>query len=618
MAGLFEELKRRNVIRVAILYVVTAWLMLQAADVGMSALDLPDWTGKFVMFLLALGFPIALIFSWIYELTPEGIKRESEIDRSESITSHTAHRINLTIGVLLVVAIAVVVADRLIEEEPAAQAPAVVPAAGAPEPAQQVDDKSVAVLPFANMSGNPDEDYFSDGMTEEILNVLAKSTSLKVAARTSVFKFKGQGGDIRKIGEELGVGHVIEGSVRRDGERIRVTAQLIRVDDGFHVWSETYDRELKSVFAIQDDIARRIAGELQATLEVGQAAGDRPDVDPRAYDDYLKGRALYRARQDIARAVAHFERAVREAPEMASGWASLCLALEVAHWFLTPLELEALGDVLDRMRQAAGRAAELEPGGAMTLHALANVSRASGAYGQAERLYLKSIAADPTYPDVREDYAEFLFNMGYIGESLVAARELVELEPLVWVFWGRVGDVGAYWDRSDLTAEFSESVQKIDPTAVFGLLGEFQQSFVNGRYEEARAAMEAAYREDPASIGPERTLFLWSLGETGIDDEVATDAIEQNRFYSQYAIPRGDADLFFRSIAVTQAPQQRYAASYPLFMPIAAAFVGDPRATQLLREYGYEAYWRQRGWPANCRPLDEDDFECGPVTGSRP
>ena len=255
-------------------------------------------------------------------------------------------------------AIAVVVADRLIEEEPAAQAPAVVPAAGAPEPAQQVDDKSVAVLPFANMSGNPDEDYFSDGMTEEILNVLAKSTSLKVAARTSVFKFKGQGGDIRKIGEELGVGHVIEGSVRRDGERIRVTAQLIRVDDGFHVWSETYDRELKSVFAIQDDIARRIAGELQATLEVGQAAGDRPDVDPRAYDDYLKGRALYRARQDIARAVAHFERAVREAPEMASGWASLCLALEVAHWFLTPLELEALGDVLDRMRQAAGRAAD--------------------------------------------------------------------------------------------------------------------------------------------------------------------------------------------------------------------------------------------------------------------
>lgn len=614
MAGLFEELKRRNVIRVAILYVVTAWLMLQAADVGMSALGLPDWTGKLVMFLLALGFPIALIFAWIYEFTPDGIKRESEVDRSESITGHTARRVNLTIGVLLVVAIIVVVADRLIGEKPAAPAPAM----ALSEPAQPVHDKSVAVLPFANLSGNPDEEYFSDGMTEEILNVLAKNTALKVAARTSVFKFKGQGGDIRQIGDELGVGHVIEGSVRRDGERIRVTAQLIRVDDGFHVWSETYDRELKSVFAIQDDIARRIAGELQATLDVGQVSGDRPDVAPQAYDDYLKGRALYRARQDISRAVAHFERAVQDAPEMASGWASLCLALEVAHWFLTPLELMALGDVLERMRQAAERAAELEPGAAMTLHALANVSRSSGAYSQAERLYLKSIAADPTYPDVREDYSEFLFNMGFIEESLVAARELVDLEPLVWVFWGRIGDVGAYWDRSDLTAEFSQSIQKIDPTAVFGLLGAFQQAFANGRYEEARAAMEVAYRKDPASIGPERTLFLWSTGEPGIDDEVATEAIDKSVFYSQYAIPRGDADLFFRSIAVVHAPQQRYATSYPLFMPVAAPFVGDPRARQLLRDYGFEAYWRQRGWPANCRPLGEDDFECGPVTGPRP
>jgi len=618
LAGLFEELKRRNVIRVAILYVVTAWLMLQAADVGMSALGLPDWTGKFVMFLLALGFPIALIFSWIYELTPEGIKRESEIDRSESITSHTAHRINLTIGVLLVVAIAVVVADRLIEEEPAAQAPAVVAAAGAPEPAQPVDDKSVAVLPFANLSGNPDEDYFSDGMTEEILNVLAKNTALKVAARTSVFKFKGQGGDIRKIGEELGVGHVIEGSVRRDGERIRVTAQLIRVDDGFHVWSETYDRELKSVFAIQDDIARRIAGELQATLEVGEAAADRPDVDPQAYDDYLKGRALYRARRDIARAVAHFERAVQEAPEMAAGWASLSLALEVAHWFVTPLQLEALGNVLDRMRKAAGKAEELDPGSAMTLHALANVARADGAYSQAERLYLKSIASDPTYPDVREDYAELLFNMGYVDEALVAARELIGLEPLVWVFWARIGDVGAYLDRSDLTAEFSESVLKVDPTTAFGLLGEFQQAFVNGRFDEARVAMDAAYQKDPASVGPERALFLWSIGEVDIDEEIARAAIGHSIFYSQYAIPLGDADLLFRSLEVSRAPQHRYAMSYALFMPIAAPYLADPRAKQLLRDHGYERYWRQRGWPANCRPLGDDDFECGPITGSRP
>ena len=613
--GLFAELKRRNVIRVAILYVVTAWLMLQAADVGMSALGLPDWTGKLVLFLLALGFPIALIFSWIYELTPEGIKRESEIDRTESITGHTGHRINITIGVLLVLAIVVVVADRLVvdDDAPSPAAAALAP----PADEAEVDDKSIAVLPFANLSGNPDEDYFSDGMTEEILNVLAKNTALKVAARTSVFKFKGQGGDIRQIGEELGVGHVIEGSVRRDGERIRVTAQLIRVDDGFHVWSETYDRELKSVFAIQDDIARRIADALEATL--GAAGADAPeprgDVDPAAYEDYLKGRALYRARSDIPRAIGYFEETVELAPEMAAAWASLTLSLEVAHWFVSPLERAALGDVIGRMRMAAERAAALEPRSAMTLHALANVARADLRFAEAERLYLQSIAADPTYPDVREDYAEFLYHLGFPDESLAASRELVALEPLVWVFWGRIGDVGTLLDRDDLIEEYELRMQELAPTADFGVLARYGQSFSHGRFEEARELLGQAYRKDPASAGPGRALFLWSMGEPGMDDEMARFMIRRKSVFVQYAIPRGDSDLFFEAARLAHVPEARYTLHYSLGLPIAAPLLSDPRARAVIRDLGFEAYWRQRGWPALCRPLGDDDFECGPDAG---
>ena len=615
MAGFLEELKRRNVIRVAILYVVTAWLMLQAADVGMSALGLPDWTGKLVMFLLALGFPIALTFSWIYELTPEGIKRDSEVDRSESITTQTGHRINITIGVLLVVTLVVVMVDRFVLQPPVADTPATaaVPSGSA---ADAVEDKSIAVLPFANLSGNPDEDYFSDGMTEELLNVLAKNTALKVAARTSVFRYKGEGGDIREIGAELGVAHVIEGSIRRDGERIRVTAQLIRVDDGFHVWSETYDRELKSVFAIQDDIAQRIARELEATLGADALVPEpRADVNPAAYEDYLKGRALYRARSDLPRAVAHFERTVELAPDMAAAWSSLCLSLEVAHWFASSLEHAALGDVLGRMRVAAGQAARLEPRSAMTLHALANVARSDLRFAEAERLYLQSIAADPTYPDVREDYSEFLYHMGFPGESLAASRDLVALEPLVWVFWARIGDVGMLLDRDDLIEEFYERVNELAPTEVTGLLGRYGQALANGRYEDARDLMEDAYRRDPASVAPDRAMFLWSMGGPGIDDETARFVIRRKSVFVQYAIPKGNLDLFFESARLSHVPEARYTLFYSLGLPIAAPLLSDPRAKALIRDLGFEAYWRQRGWPALCRPLGDDDFECGPAAG---
>jgi TolB-like protein len=266
-----------------------------------------------------------------------------------------------------------------------------------------LEGPSLAVLPFANLSGDPNQEYFSDGMTEELLNVLARLPGLKVAARTSVFEIKGKGGDVREIGHKLGVSHIVEGSVRRDGEHVRVTAQLVRVADGFHVWSESYDRDREGVFALQDDIARHIAEQLQAQLGVAEMPPPRAAIDPIAHDEYLKGHTLLRQRKNLPEAIAHLRAAVTRAPEFAPGWADLSFAYDVVRSYTTPDQRSMLGDVLTNMRDAAEHAAAAAPATALTLHALANVARAETRYAEAEELYRRAQEADPTYPDVRED-----------------------------------------------------------------------------------------------------------------------------------------------------------------------------------------------------------------------
>ncbi len=239
--SLFAELKRRNVIKVGAAYlVVVAWLVVQAASIGFPAFDAPPWALRVFIFVALLGFPISLVLAWVFDVTADGVKADFGARGGKLIFVAAAALAALAVGWYL-------------KGQPSYRA-SDVPADSSP---------SVAVLPFANVSGKPDEDYFSDGMTEELLNVLARLPKLKVAARTSVFEFKGKGGDVRAIGRRLGVSHIVERSVRREDEQARVTAQLIRVADGFHVWSESYDRELESVFALQDDIARHIAGQLR-------------------------------------------------------------------------------------------------------------------------------------------------------------------------------------------------------------------------------------------------------------------------------------------------------------------------------------------------------------------
>jgi TolB-like protein len=276
----FDELKRRNVVRVAIVYVITAWLVLQMADVVLNNIEAPGWVFQVIMLVLGLSLPIVLVFAWAFEMTPEGLKRERDVDRGQSITHHTSRKLDFAIIAVLVLALGYFAYDKFVLQPTGGDAPSAAgddtakrdepTAAGAPQQAnvQGPAEKSIAVIPFVNLSSDPEQEYFSDGISEELLNVLAQLPGLRVAARTSSFQFKGKSLDISQIADTLNVAHILEGSVRKSGTKLRITAQLIKADDGFHIWSKTYDREMTDIFTIQDEIAGAISEALKVQLEL--------------------------------------------------------------------------------------------------------------------------------------------------------------------------------------------------------------------------------------------------------------------------------------------------------------------------------------------------------------
>lgn len=306
MSTFFNELKRRNVVRVAVAYLILGWLVFQIAETLLPGFGAPEWIFKTLVLLVAIGFPFAVLFAWAFELTPEGLKKTGEVDVTASVTGSTGKKINAVIITSLVVALVYFVWDRQqlidaangVAEPVAAIDEAPNPDAdesNAPEPADETTDKrrSIAVLPFVNMSSDAEQEWFADGLTEEILNSLARTPDLLVAARTSSFKFKGSGEDIPTIAESLGVEHVLEGSVRRSGDRLRVTAQLIRANDGFHLWSETFDRTMNDVIEIQEQVAIEIADALETAMDpeaLARMVSTGTSSVP-AYEAYLQGLA---------------------------------------------------------------------------------------------------------------------------------------------------------------------------------------------------------------------------------------------------------------------------------------------------------------------------------------
>ena len=320
MSQLFQELKRRNVFRVALAYLAVGWLVLQVVQLVLESTSAPDWVMQVFLLAVAVGFPFAVLFAWAFELTPEGLKREQEVARDKSITRQTGRKLNRTIIVVLTVAIAILLAEKFVLERDTAA-----PAA--------VTETSIAVLPFVNMSSDPEQEYFSDGISEEILNVLAQIPDLHVTSRSSAFQFKGEDIDIPTVANQLGVRHVLEGSVRKSGSNVRITAQLIAADFDKHLWSESYDRVLTDTFAIQDEISAAIAAALGETLgfEFAVAESVRESIDADAYNEYLRGvyNLEQRTKDSLEAASRNFERAIAIEPDYAAAHARLAITFGV-------------------------------------------------------------------------------------------------------------------------------------------------------------------------------------------------------------------------------------------------------------------------------------------------
>ena len=432
---ILEELRRRNVFRVGIAYLVVSWLVTQVLDVVLESFGSPDWVMKTILAVLAAGLPLALIFAWAFEMTPEGIKKEKDVDRSQSITHKTGRKLDFTIIGILVLALGYFAWDKFIYHQ--AHDADDSGLANVEEPAAaDSTEKSIAVLPFVNMSSDAEQEYFSDGISEEILNALAKVKELQVAGRTSSFAFKGENQDLRMIGETLGVDHILEGSVRKSGNTVRITAQLIEVGSGFHLWSETYDRELVDVFAIQDEISTAILKELKATLlEDEGSAVKAARTNAEAYDLYLlaKQRMYERTGPNIKAAAELLDRAIAIDPGYAPAYAQRGIA--------TLLLSEGVGSYGDIPRDQAlaqgklylDKALELDP---MLAEAWAGLGLmyqqelTAESWFKAVDVLEKALAMNPGLIDASNWLHNALQLVGRPGDAGKVVMDMIERDPL--------------------------------------------------------------------------------------------------------------------------------------------------------------------------------------------
>jgi len=451
----FDELKRRNVFRVAVAYIIAGWLVMQVADVVLDGIEAPTWVMKVFLLVIALGFPLALIISWAYELTPEGIKKERDVDRTRSITPETGRKLNLiTIG-LIVAMLAFTVVDRLWLDHPPQEGAA----ASADLPG--VSPNSIAVLAFDDLSPDGDQAYFAEGLSEELLNVLAQIPNLQVAGRTSSFAFRGQQKDLREIGELLNVAHILEGSVRKAGDRIRVTAQLVKASDGFHLYSETYDRDLVDVFAVQDEIASSISKALLTKI-IGVDVKEATTTDTEAYELYLMARQRIHTR-DIFN--------LREADTM------LDRALEIDPIYAPALAQKAL--VIHLMSDSLGAYGDIPIAQALP------VSR---------RYVEQALALDPDLAEAHAVNGLLLDDLDRLDEAIESLNRAVEINP-------NLSDAGN-WLSTTLTAlgrrqesrAVLEGIVERDPTygpAFNNLIGSYLRQ---GQSDRADALIERVAR----------------------------------------------------------------------------------------------------------------------------
>jgi TolB-like protein len=428
--SLFGELKRRNVFRVAIAYLAASWLLIEVAETIFPLFGFGDTPARLVVILLVIGFPLFLVFSWLYELTPEGLKLEKDVDRTGPASRAGTTRLDRVIMVLLVLAVGYFSVDKFVIE-PRRVAEIVEETAQQARSAALVEsygEQSIAVLPFVNLSADPEQEYFADGISEEILNLLAQIPELRVISRSSAFSFKGRDIAIPEVARQLNVAHVLEGSVRKAGERVRITAQLIEARSDTHLWSQAYDRTLEDIFAVQDEIAAAIGEALKVKLTLVAGEAVQPTAikaaSSAAYDAYLRGRDLIsqRGRKNTTAAIPHLQRALRLDGNFASAHAQLAMAL-IFHEGYTPIDRHTAIEHLDRARALEPDLAEAHAGRALlAIHD----QDFESAVGHAR----KALAANPNYVDAMRWLANALYGLGRDEEAEAIREQMLVIDPL--------------------------------------------------------------------------------------------------------------------------------------------------------------------------------------------
>src|SRR5213079_809610 len=430
----FSELKRRNVYKVAVAYAVVAWLLIQASSIFFPAFDAPSWVMKIFIIVIVFGFPVALIFSWAFEITPEGIKLESEIERSKSIKRRTGRKI-----VAITIALAVVAAGLFVYQ-------LVQPKVGTAlldvrsdsakdegrlgEPSLPAPNKSVAVLPFVNMSADKNDEYLSDGMTEELINVLSKVPGLRVPGRTSCFAFKGKNEEniFRKVGDQLHVGTVLEGSVRKAGEKLRVTAQLINVSDGYHLWSKDYDGDVKDILNFQSNVAEQVVQALQVQLgtEAVRALSKKPTENPEAHRLYLLGRYEFGKYSEAgwSSSIRYYEQALKLDPYYALAYCGLADTYAYMGGVVMPSK-----EAVVKEKEFAQKALELDP--ELPEAHLSLACALGGAFDMrnAQIEFDRAIELNPNLAWAYEIYAWFLGGLSRLDEAIAKDKKAIELDP---------------------------------------------------------------------------------------------------------------------------------------------------------------------------------------------
>jgi len=612
---LFEQLKQRNVFRVAVLYLVVCWLILDPVHVVFHMLDFPIWANQLVVMLMAIGFPAVLIFAWVYEITPRGLKPTVEVSHTDSIRKLTGRKLDRAIIAVLALALAYFVIDKFwISKrfERAAPITAATPTTGtrsdSPLPVSTPPPHSIAVLAFTDLSAEGNQGYFADGIAEEILNVLAHVDGLKVASRTSSFQFRKSDLGAAAIAQKLGVRHILEGSVRKAGDTVRISAQLIDASTDQHEWSESFDRPLSTanLFAIQDEIAKSIVDHLAATVggaaDIAKPVARKADTaDEDAYDLYLKGRALFLARtkQNLRAASAPLKAAVTKDPKFARAWEMLGAVLVTGKaWDVSDAnDFQAGVDAIDT-------ALRLDPSLSLAYavrgETLVDKIPGVASWDESNDSYSRAIEHDPSDATAYAWRAQNYIALGYFDRAISDNQRCQEIDPDYELCRRFLANTYLYLGRTDDALRLLEI--GLEKGYLFSDVAFVTAVAERGDRVGVLDILARQFQEDPELIRPLfRALTDRTFNERDRQDAVALVKQAKNSFTF---VP--SALLVLKAYEVI-APADIVPS---IWWARDDAWLKSQSRKQLMESWHLPEYWRKHGFPPQCRPIGEADFEC--------